>query len=144
MVACEPLTASWSLRLHMQDCPHPQPKTARVGEIGWGVPQLSDNSLLNTGHQIMVRVQTLVFKHFPSTYELCSVHTLPQLKEFRQAAEDRHTHLYQNPYYPPQPTSDRHTLSPPKEVRIHVAAESQQSNEECRSEHSTHSLHSKA
>ena len=23
-----------------------------------------------------------------------------QLKEFRQAAEDRHTHLYQNPYYP--------------------------------------------
>ena len=24
-----------------------------------------------------------------------------QLKEFRQAVEDRHTHLYQNPYHPP-------------------------------------------
>ena len=27
--------------------------------------------------------------------------SLSQLKEFRQAVEDRHTHLYQNPYYPP-------------------------------------------
>jgi len=66
------------------DCPHPPPKTARVGEVGWGVPKLSDQSLLKSGHQIM-------------------------LKEFRQAAEDRHTHLYQNPYYPP-PESQPKTL----------------------------------
>ena len=38
----------------MQDCPHPPPKTARVGEVGWGVPKLSDQSLLKSGHQIMV------------------------------------------------------------------------------------------
>ena len=37
-----------------QNCPHPPPKTARVGEIGWGVPGLSDTSQLRSGHQIMV------------------------------------------------------------------------------------------
>ena len=30
-----------------------------------------------------------------------------QLKEFRQAVEDGHTHLYQNPYYPPTTQSSR-------------------------------------
>ena len=30
-----------------------------------------------------------------------------QLKEFRQVVEDRHTHLYQNPYYPPTTQSSR-------------------------------------
>ncbi|CAI8033033.1 Uncharacterized protein C4orf45 homolog [Geodia barretti] len=63
-------------------CPHPAPKSARVGEVGWGVPKLthSNDKVLKSGHQI-------------------------QLKEFRQAVEDRHTHLYQNPYYPPPPPS---------------------------------------
>jgi hypothetical protein len=53
-----------------------------VGEVGWGVPKLthSNDKVLKSGHQI-------------------------QLKEFRQAVEDRHTHLYQNPYYPPPPPS---------------------------------------
>ncbi|XP_064388615.1 protein SPMIP2-like [Halichondria panicea] len=58
------------------NCPYPPPKTARVGEIGWGVPKFSDNSLLKSKQQIM-------------------------LKEFRQASEHRHTHRYQDPYYPP-------------------------------------------
>ena len=35
-------------------------------------------------------------------YKLQAYHLVYlQLKEFRQAVEDRHTHLYQNPYYPP-------------------------------------------
>ncbi len=38
----------------IQNCPYPPPKTARVGEIGWGVPKFSDNSLLKSKQQIMV------------------------------------------------------------------------------------------
>ncbi|XP_077999339.1 uncharacterized protein LOC144452171 [Glandiceps talaboti] len=56
--------------------PHPRPKSRRVGEIGWGVPWYADRQLLGTDMQI-------------------------KTGEFRQAAEDRHTHLYQNPWYPP-------------------------------------------
>lgn len=39
----------------LKSCPHPPPKTSRVGEVGWGVPRLSDNSLLKSGNQIKVR-----------------------------------------------------------------------------------------
>ncbi|XP_002737545.1 protein SPMIP2-like [Saccoglossus kowalevskii] len=56
--------------------PHPRPKSSQVGEIGWGIPSYTDRRLLRTGMQI-------------------------KTGEFRQAAEDRHTHLYQNPWYPP-------------------------------------------
>eukprot|EP00118_Oscarella_pearsei_P026128 m.309452 g.309452 ORF g.309452 m.309452 type:complete len:147 (+) comp46538_c0_seq1:78-518(+) len=59
------------------ECPPPAPKGACVGEVGWGLKQLTDISLLKTGHQIA-------------------------RGEFRQAVEDRHTHLYQNPWYPAQ------------------------------------------
>ncbi|XP_002121517.2 protein SPMIP2 [Ciona intestinalis] len=51
------------------------PKHKRVGEIGWGIPKYSDRSYLYTGRQI-------------------------KRGEFRQSAEDRHTHLYQNPWTP--------------------------------------------
>ena len=44
----------------MQDCPHPPPKTARVGEVGWGVPKLSDQTVLKSGHQIMVNFLLLI------------------------------------------------------------------------------------
>ncbi|XP_070545047.1 protein SPMIP2-like [Ptychodera flava] len=56
--------------------PHPRPRSTRVGEIGWGIPWYTDRQLLRTGMQI-------------------------KTGEFRQASEDRHTHLYQNPWYPP-------------------------------------------
>ncbi|KAL5469529.1 hypothetical protein EMCRGX_G030794 [Ephydatia muelleri] len=55
--------------------PHPVSKNSKVGEIGWGVPKLSDYSLLKSGNQMT-------------------------LGTFRQQAEDRHSHLYQEPYYP--------------------------------------------
>ena len=38
----------------LKTCPHPAPKSARVGEVGWGVPRLSDTSLLKSGNQIIV------------------------------------------------------------------------------------------
>ncbi|XP_065884621.1 protein SPMIP2-like [Dysidea avara] len=66
-----------------KDNPPPEPKSARVGEVGWGVPRLTDYSNLKSGHQI-------------------------QLKTFRNRVEERHTHRFQEPYYPsPQfdPTS---------------------------------------
>lgn len=34
-----------------------------------------------------------------------------QLKEFRQAVEDRHTHAYQSPYYPPPSTTSTCTTT---------------------------------
>lgn len=40
-------------------CPHPPPKTARVGEVGWGVTKLPDNSLLKSGNQIKVITEWL-------------------------------------------------------------------------------------
>lgn len=65
--------------------PHPLPKHSKVGEIGWGVPTLDDHSLLRSGNQIT-------------------------LGTFRQQAEDRHTHLYQEPYYPsPRRQDDKGT-----------------------------------
>lgn len=54
---------------------HPVAKSAKVGEIGWGLQFYTDYQLLRSGHQI-------------------------KLGEFRQSTEDRHTHLYQNPWYP--------------------------------------------
>jgi hypothetical protein len=81
------------------NCPHPLPKGQRVGEVGWGVPKLSDTSLWKTKRQIT-------------------------LGEFRQAAEDKHTHLYQNPWYPaPEKTTGHqtklktkpHFVNPPEE-----------------------------
>ncbi|XP_013390094.1 uncharacterized protein LOC106158587 [Lingula anatina] len=58
-----------------RDSPHPKPKSARVGEVGWGVPMFTDWGVPQSGRQI-------------------------QLGEFRQWCEDRHTHLFQNPWYP--------------------------------------------
>ncbi|XP_048757791.2 uncharacterized protein C4orf45 homolog isoform X2 [Ostrea edulis] len=55
--------------------PFPRPRTCNVGEIGWQVPQSTDWSVPATGQQIMVG-------------------------EFRQELENRHSHLYQNPWYP--------------------------------------------
>ncbi|KAL3877719.1 hypothetical protein ACJMK2_035384 [Sinanodonta woodiana] len=55
--------------------PFPRPKTSRVGEIGWRVPAHADWSMPNSGRQIM-------------------------LGHFRQECEDRHSHLYQNAWYP--------------------------------------------
>lgn len=52
-----------------------RPKTSKVGEIGWSVPSYQDWTYPNTARQIM-------------------------LGHFRQEAEDRHSHLYQNPWYP--------------------------------------------
>ncbi|XP_073239186.1 uncharacterized protein [Porites lutea] len=57
-----------------KSCPHPLPKSAKVGEIGWGLQFYTDYRQLKSGHQI-------------------------KRGEFRQATEDRHTHLYQNPWY---------------------------------------------
>ena len=45
-------------------------------------------------------IYTTQFHAHTHTNNMPKQHT-HQLKEFRQAAEDRHTHLYQNPYYPP-------------------------------------------
>ncbi|CAB3992795.1 Hypothetical predicted protein [Paramuricea clavata] len=59
-------------------CPHPRPKSVKVGEIGWDVASVRKDhvKLWKSGHQI-------------------------KLGEFRLACELRHTHLYQNPWYPP-------------------------------------------
>lgn len=54
---------------------YPRPKSTQVGAIGWGVPHLADAAPPHSGAQIM-------------------------LGEFRQAVEDKHTHLYQNAWYP--------------------------------------------
>lgn len=82
-------------------CPHPLPKSTKVGEIGWGLQFYTDYRQLRSGHQI-------------------------KRGEFRQATEDRHTHLYQNPWYagpndekieetdeqaPPCSRSERHVAS---------------------------------
>ncbi|XP_003384451.1 PREDICTED: uncharacterized protein C4orf45 homolog [Amphimedon queenslandica] len=64
------------------DTPHPPPKSLRVGEVGWGVPGNADYSLLKTGNQII-------------------------LKEFRGRTEERYTHRFQEPYYPP-PSASMH------------------------------------
>lgn len=61
------------------DPPSLRPKHRRVGEIGWGIPRFSDISVTRSRQQL-------------------------QRGEFRQSAEDRHTHLYQNPWMP-HPTS---------------------------------------
>ena len=39
----------------IQSHPTPSPRSAHVGEIGWGVPRHADHSLLTTGNQILVR-----------------------------------------------------------------------------------------
>ncbi|XP_001631797.2 uncharacterized protein C4orf45 [Nematostella vectensis] len=56
-------------------CVHPPSKSKKVGEIGWGINLFTDIKRLKSGQQIM-------------------------RGEFRQECEDRHTHLYQNPWYP--------------------------------------------
>ncbi|XP_057312806.1 uncharacterized protein C4orf45-like [Hydractinia symbiolongicarpus] len=61
---------------------HPLPRSKRVGEIGWKVQSCDDVELPENCHQIM-------------------------RGEFRQFGEDRHTHLYQNPWLPkPQSSKD--------------------------------------
>ncbi|CAG2193973.1 unnamed protein product [Mytilus edulis] len=55
--------------------PFHRPRTSKVGEVGWGIPNSTDWKVSRTGKQIM-------------------------LGEFRQACEDRHSHLYQNAWFP--------------------------------------------
>jgi hypothetical protein len=75
-------------------CPHPTSRSHKVGEVGWGVPTNVDHSLLKSGHQIM-------------------------LKEFRQQVEDRHTHLYQEPYYdPPHITNTQSNINKNSETTL--------------------------
>ena len=45
----------------LKTCPPPAPKSARVGEIGWGVPGLSDASLLKSGNQIIVSCNSVMY-----------------------------------------------------------------------------------
>ncbi|XP_039258360.1 protein SPMIP2-like [Styela clava] len=71
-----------------RDSPALRPKHRRVGEIGWGIPGYADRSVLHTGQQL-------------------------KRGEFRQSAEDRHTHLYQNPWTPhPDLMRDRPGTAP--------------------------------
>ena len=39
--------------------PYPRAKSAKVGEVGWGVVKLMDCTLLKSGHQIMVHIALL-------------------------------------------------------------------------------------
>ncbi|XP_069124339.1 protein SPMIP2-like isoform X1 [Argopecten irradians] len=55
--------------------PHPRPRSRMVGEVGWGVPYMTDWKMPRSGRQVV-------------------------LGEFRQECEDRYSHLYQNPWYP--------------------------------------------
>jgi len=55
--------------------PHPRPKSHCVGEVGWGIPAYADWQPASSGRQIA-------------------------LGEFRQAVEDRNTHLMLNAWYP--------------------------------------------
>ena len=55
----------------LQELPYPRAKSAKVGEVGWGVVKLMDYSLLKSGHQIMVHIQpnnTIVPKCVMCTY----------------------------------------------------------------------------
>jgi len=63
---------------------HPQAKSKTVGEVGWNIDSHQDLSLIK--------------EQFKEKRQLIR-------GEFRQLGEDRHTHLYQNPWTP-QPTSD--------------------------------------
>lgn len=58
-----------------RDMPTLRPKHRRVGEIGWGISKFSSRESLNSGNQL-------------------------KRGEFWQTAENRHTHLYQNPWTP--------------------------------------------
>ena len=40
--------------------PYPRAKSAKVGEVGWGVVKLMDYSLLKSGHQIMVQNSIII------------------------------------------------------------------------------------
>ena len=43
--------------IHIQETvPHPHTRSAKVGEVGWGVVKLMDYTLLKSGHQIMVHI----------------------------------------------------------------------------------------
>nr|CAB3227125.1 uncharacterized protein C4orf45 [Phallusia mammillata] len=75
-----------------RNAPSLLPKHRRVGEIGWGIPMYSDLSVLQTRKQIT-------------------------RGEFRQSAEDRHTHLYQNPWTPPIQPVSRPRTAPVKSLR---------------------------
>lgn len=55
--------------------PFHRSRSSKVGEVGWGVPTKADWTAPRSGQQIM-------------------------LGQFRQACEDRHSHLYQNAWYP--------------------------------------------
>ncbi|XP_076819742.1 protein SPMIP2-like isoform X2 [Clavelina lepadiformis] len=75
-----------------RNAPAIRPKHKRVGEIGWGIPLHSDRSVLHTGQHI-------------------------KRGEFRQSAEDRHTHLYQNPWTPLPKSFTRRPFSAPTSAR---------------------------
>ena len=56
---------------------------------------------------IAIRLLLTPSIHFHLLMDWLTCVIIVQLKEFRQAVEDRHTHLYQNPYYPPTTQSSR-------------------------------------
>lgn len=65
-------------RPERKNAPEILPKHQRVGAIGWGIPAYTDWSYPLSNHQL-------------------------RRGEFRKSAEDRHTHLYQNPWMAKMP-----------------------------------------
>ena len=55
-----------SLFVSQKGQPHPPPRSARVGEIGWGVTKHFDEDLLKNDNQIKVRKQEHIMQmdHF--------------------------------------------------------------------------------
>jgi len=69
-----------------KDPPPILPKYTRVGAIGWGIPSYTDWSYPQSSHQF-------------------------RRGEFRTAAEDLHTHRFQNPWMPVIPRTPRRPMS---------------------------------
>ncbi|XP_060578056.1 protein SPMIP2-like [Ruditapes philippinarum] len=74
--------------------PFHRPRTSKVGEIGWCVPNNQDWTPANTARQIM-------------------------LGQFRQQVEDRHGHRFQNAWYPgPQDGRSRSAMPASRGSRL--------------------------
>jgi len=69
-----------------KDPPLILPKYTRVGAIGWGIPNFTDWSYPQSSHQF-------------------------RRGEFRTAAEDLHTHRFQNPWMPAIPRTPRRPMT---------------------------------
>lgn len=117
-----------------------------VGEVGWGVPNNADYTLLKTGNQIMVCGKMFTL-YAVALFSCIQCHSFPhlKLKEFRARTEDRHTHLYQTPYYPP-PTPPQQSETHQSGSTASIAAESvddplkKSKGQGIRSHHAMHAL----